>query len=64
MESFLVELDLTGISGDQIHVRLVSPTQGGYQFDDVAIDFTQNLPMDIYELNLVSAILNGRNRCN
>lgn len=59
MESFLVELDLLGITGSEIQVRLLMPTGSGYLFDDVSIDFTENLPMIIHELDLVSAILNG-----
>ncbi len=59
MESFLVELDLLGITGSEIQVRLLMPTNSGYMFDDVSIDFTENLPMIIHELDLVSAILNG-----
>lgn len=59
MESFLVELDLLGITGSEIQVRLLMPTNSGYMFDDVSIDFTENLPMIIHELDLVSVILNG-----
>lgn len=59
MESFLVELDLEGITGNQIQVRLVAPTAGEYLIDDVSIDFTENLPMIIHTMTLESAILNG-----
>lgn len=59
MESFLVNLDLRGINSSQLKVRFVVPTKSGYTFDDVAIDFTNNLDMTIHEMDLVSAILNG-----
>ncbi|MFA7367939.1 MAG: InlB B-repeat-containing protein, partial [Bacilli bacterium] len=59
MESFLVELDLKDINTQTLQVRFVSPTAVEYRYDDVSIDFTENLPMIIQEMNLVSAILNG-----
>lgn len=59
MESFLVELDLLGITGSEIQVRLLMPTGSGYLFDDVSIDFTEDLPMIVHELELISATLNG-----
>lgn len=59
MESFLVELDLLGITGSEIQVRLLMPTGSGYLFDDVSIDFTEDAEMNVVELDLASALMNG-----
>ena len=60
MEEFLVTLDLEGIEGDEIKVRFVYATFAMFEFDSLAIDFTEDAEMIIHELDLVSAILNGQ----
>ncbi|HHW79980.1 MAG TPA: hypothetical protein GX742_04145, partial [Acholeplasmataceae bacterium] len=59
MEEYLVYLDLTGINSEQIKVRFLFATSGGYEFDSVSIDFTDNLPMTIHTMTLESAIMNN-----
>jgi len=59
MEEFLVPLDLTDINTQNLVVRFVYPTRGGYMFDSVAVDYSENVEMNIIELDLVSALMNG-----
>lgn len=61
-ETFVVNLDLLGINSSEIMVRLLMPTTTSFAIDYVAIDFKENLPMIIHELELNSALLhNGVN---
>lgn len=59
MEEFLVPLDLTGINTENLVVRFAYPTKGGYMFDCVAVDFTEDAEMNVVELDLASALMNG-----
>jgi hypothetical protein len=59
MEEFLVPLDLTDINTEDLVVRFVYPTKGGYMFDSIAVDYSENAEMNIMELDLVSALMNG-----
>jgi len=59
MESFLIPIDLTGLTENQVKVRFVSPSRAGYQFDDVSIDYTENLPFIVRTLQPQTAIKNG-----
>ena len=59
MEEFLVPIDLTGIETENLIVRFVFPTKCAFMFDSVAIDFTPDSEMNIIELDLISAIMNG-----
>ncbi len=59
IEEKLITLDLSDIPGTDLQVRFVIPSRLGYTFDYVAIDFTEDLPMIIHELELISATLNG-----
>jgi hypothetical protein len=59
IEEKLITLDLSDIPGTDLQVRFVIPSRLGYTFDYVAIDFTEDLPMIVHELELISATLNG-----
>ena len=59
LEELLVVIDLSDIPGNEVKIRLSSPTKFRFTFDHVAIDFTEDLPMTIHELPMISAIMNG-----
>lgn len=58
-EELLVELDLDGISSNEVKVRLLFAGYVDYGIDYIAMDFSENVHMVVTELNLVSATFNG-----
>ena len=59
LEELLIVLDVSDIPGNELKIRLASPTKFEFTFGHIAVDYTDDLPMTIHELELTSAILNG-----
>ena len=59
IEEKLIILDLSNIQGNELIVKLSSPTRIPLTFNHIAIDFTEDLPMTIHELEMTSAVLNN-----
>jgi hypothetical protein len=52
------DLDLTGVTGDTLRIK-VTPPAGFWKIDYFAVDYSENLPVQVKELKAVKGILNG-----
>ena len=58
LEEFLLEIDLTGITTEQLMIRLSLPGQAGYIIDSVAVDYSTNVAITSGTMMLETALLN------
>jgi hypothetical protein len=63
-ETRVVPLDLAGVEGDTVMIRLTPPS-GFWQFNLFAIDYSEDLPVRIQEVSATKATAhNGRDVCD
>ena len=53
-ETRVVPIDLTGVQGDTVTIRL-TPPQGFWQFNLFAVDYSSDFPIQIHELSATTA---------